>query len=269
MNEIRPGVTLFHTITSYRVSDDLIRKFLTKLPTDYLTQKKGQGIVRGNTPFLQLINTFSLGLIMKKFLLICVFLLVVVPFAHATLIEYEVDGDNSDVTFSNNTASWFLGSATITGDLIVGNVGGTLHDGETATIDFFTLTVSSTGFFAAGQYNISAALAFTLPKVETATGTGGGYFGSVSGVINFGTLYWDPVSLPYEFTLSDGTLFSVDFQNGIALTRGDTATVHAYITNRGGGSEGTPVSEPANMLLMGTALVGLAGVSRKKIFKKL
>ena len=143
---------------------------------------------------------------MKKFLLICGFLLVVVPFAYATPIEYEVYAGGSSVSLlSQNT---ILGSTTISS-----------------------------------------------------------YFGTVFGVINWGTLYWDPTSLPDVFTLADDNVFSIDFQDGIALFCGDTTTVHAYVTNRGGGSGGTPVSEPANMLLMGTALVGLAGVSRKKIFK--
>lgn len=206
---------------------------------------------------------------MRKFLLVCLFLLVVVPFAHATLIEYEVDGKKSEVKLWDNTASWFLGSATINGALAGGldGVSGSLAEGETATINFFNLTVSSTGIFAAGQYNISANLAFTLPEV-TAMGSGGGDFGSVLGVINFGTLYWDPLTLPDEFVLSDGTVFSIDFEDGVELGCGDTATVHAFITNKGGGDGSTPVSEPANMLLMGTALVGLAGASRKKIFKK-
>jgi hypothetical protein len=211
-------------------------------------------------------------LFMKKFLVFCVILFLFVPFAGAAPIQYDVNGPGSSVSLWNNTTDGPWGSATITESMAAGLDGesGWLNDGETIGFDFFDLTVSSTGFFSAGQYNISATLAFTLPDV-TATGSGGGLFGNVFGVINFGTLHWDPASLPDEFVLSDGTVFSVNFENGIALGCGDTATVHAYISNLGVrdiGTGSTPVSEPGNLVLMGTCLVGLAGVSRMRFFKK-
>lgn len=201
---------------------------------------------------------------MKKFLLICSILLLFAPYAYATPIQYDIDGSGSNVTLWNNATAGWLGSATITGNLVDGldDIAGLLSDGETAKLDFFDLTVSSKGFLAGGLYDISAALAFEMPSV-TAAGTGGGFFGSIAGIINGGTLLWDSSTLPDVFTLANGNIFSINFENGIRLGLGDTATVHAFITNLSGS-----VPEPATFLLLGTCLIGLAGLSRKKIYKK-
>ena len=42
----------------------------------------------------------------------------------------------------------------------------------------------------------------------------------------------------------------------------------SQVTENPGGSEPSPVPEPATLILLGCGLVGLAGVGRKKFFKK-
>lgn len=132
-----------------------------------------------------------------------------------------------------------------------------LQDGQTQTVDFFTFTTSGLG---AGNYSVAATLGFDQPLIGAA-GSGSGTFGTFFGIISGGSLTWDSNTIPDTFTFNGNTI-SVDFQDGWTVGFGDTATVHAYITNVGGGTASVP--EPSTLLLLGVGLLGLAAGTRKR-----
>ncbi|MBI4792732.1 MAG: PEP-CTERM sorting domain-containing protein [Deltaproteobacteria bacterium] len=178
--------------------------------------------------------------------------------ASATAINFDLAGSTGgsyvSVTDSAPLATLTANLASDLDDQIF-----TLNDGETRAVDFFTLTAS--GFALWPEYDITATLAFDLPEIDAA-GSGGGHFFTIGGIISAGTLSWDPATLPDTFVDAFGNTISVDFEDGWTIGLGNTATVHAYITNQGGGT--APVPEPATMLLMGTGLAGLVAARRKK-----
>ena len=179
--------------------------------------------------------------------------------AGAAAITFDVAGSpNSSVSVSENA-----GYATLTGSL-ASNLGSqvfTLDDNQTQTIDFFTLTAS--GFTFGASYSVTATLAFDAPPMDPTTGTGGGRVFTVGGLVSGGYLTWDPDSLPSVFDLG-GTMISVNFQSGVAITGTSPVMVHAYITNHGAGTASAPVPEPGTMMLLGTGLLGLGLFGRRR-----
>ena len=187
-----------------------------------------------------------------RVLLTLAFLFVVTTGVWATPVIFTPDVSASSVNVSDDAQY-----GNLKGILVLAATSFTLADNSTQIIDFFTLTAS--GLALNKDYTVEATLAFSAPAI-VGTGTGGGKFSTICGLISGGTLTWDTNSVPDYFTLADGNEIKIDFQNGSALVLGSAVTVHAYVTNLGGA---TAIPEPTTILLLGFGLVGLAGIRRK------
>ena len=134
-----------------------------------------------------------------------------------------------------------------------------LAEGQTsAPIDFFSVTFHS---FFLGSGEAEVKIDFLQPFGKK-SGNVGRYCGiSFWGRFLGGEISWgDPTVIGY----GNGGSLLLDLNDLGGIKCGSTIMISGTISHMNGS---LPIREPATMIMIGTGIIGLAGLGRKKIFK--
>lgn len=192
----------------------------------------------------------------RRIAAICVMLLV---FSSASMvaampIKFDIAGipDSPVEIKSISTSGWIRIYADIVGSLDDEKF--SLNYGESCSFDVFTAQLDRFGW---GTADITATLAFDKPDDIEVTGNGDGWSAAFYREISGGCLARD--NRPQNIILGGGDYFDIGFESLCLIGIGVSAKITAHVM---------PIPEPANMLLFGIGLIGLAGFGRKKLFNQ-
>lgn len=169
----------------------------------------------------------------------------------ATLIQI---GDQGNFELANN---WGIGHLDYSFKALTHTLD--LGEGQTSErINFFSVTFNSL-FGGSGEAEVQ--IDFLLPVQGTLENSGRYWGFSIWRYFQAGGIYWgDPQVVEY----GNGGSLLLDLDDLIGIKCGSTLMISGTITNMNGSS---PIREPATMIMIGTGIIGLAGLSRKKIFR--
>ncbi len=188
--------------------------------------------------------------------------------AAAKSIDFELDLAGSSASITDQGGGGFVCLITRCGIEagLSSGFGAPLHfslmQGETRAIDFIDFDLDGTTGFFPRKFDIFATLALKTPSVSTsAGGTGLAWFlgGSIDLDAGAGGLDWTS-GVPNTVTLSNGSVVTIDFEEGARLFAGAPVTTRAFVT----ADYVAPVPLPAAGFLLIAGLGGLAAVRTRR-----